>query len=276
MSIPKAASQSVGSTRDEFPPLEAGALMVRLAEDESEVVASQKLRYRIFCEEMGAKANADVQAQRRDFDEFDEVCDHLLVLDNSLTGEAAVVGTYRLLRREAMERIGRFYSESEYDISKVKAQSYPVLELGRSCVDENYRNRAVMQLLWRGIGQYSSLYQIKLMFGCASFVGTDIEQHAMSLAYLYHNHLAPDRICMRALPEHYVEMNRMPKEQVDTRAAIAHMPPLIKGYLRLGGYIGDGAVIDHAYNTTDVGIMVETDLITETYFQRYAPGERDS
>lgn len=258
-----------------FEPIRAGELCVRLAQDEAEIIASQKLRYEIFCGEMGGKASPEIQAQQRDFDEFDAVCDHLLVLDESRSGEDAIVGTYRLLRSEPMRKLGRFYTESEYDITPLKSYSGELLELGRSCVDAAYRNRAVMTLLWRGIGAYSSAFDIKLMFGCASFVGADAEKHALALSYLYHFHLAEPNVRLKALPELHVEMNRIPKDQINEREALRLIPPLIKGYLRLNGRIGDGAFVDHAYNTTDVSIVVQTDLVTDKYFERYSPGERD-
>jgi putative hemolysin len=254
-----------------FEPLQAGNLSVRLAVDESEITAAQKLRYRIFCGEMGGKASPEIQAQQRDFDEFDQYCDHLLVIDNERRGEAAVVGTYRLLRRSVMQKLGRFYTESEFDVSAVKAFPGEILELGRSCVEPDYRNRSVMTLLWRGIGAYVTLHDIKLMFGCASFTGADASQHALALSYLYYNHLAPEPVRLTALPDLYVKMDVIPKDQVNMKEALNAMPALIKGYLRLGGYIGDGAVIDPAYNTTDVGIIVKTELVTQKYAERYTP-----
>lgn len=252
-----------------FPPISAGNLMVRLAEDQSEITASQALRYRIFCGEMGGEASAEIQAAQRDFDDFDQVCDHLLVIDSEKQGADAIVGTYRLLRSGPMRQMGHFYTENEYDISALKAYPGELLELGRSCVDAAYRNRAVMTLLWRGIGAYVALHQIKLMFGCASFTGADPDAHALALAYLYYHHLAPEAVRLKALPEHYVAMDRIPRDQVDARAALREIPPLIKGYLRLNGVIGDGAVVDAAYNTTDVAIVVETDKVTDKYFHRY-------
>ncbi len=256
-----------------FDPLHAGSLTVRLAQDELEVRASQQLRYRIFFGEMGGVPPENVEKQQRDFDQFDGVCDHLLVIDTNRTGDDAVVGTYRLLRKSQMEKIGSYYSETEYDITPLKALEGELLELGRSCVDADYRNRAVMQLLWRGIGSYMVLHDIRLLFGCASFTGDDPKEHAMALSYLYHAHLAPEEVRMTALPELYVDMNMMPKEEVDTRRAIAAMPPLIKGYLRLNSVVGDGAVLDHVCNTTDVSIVVQTDLVKDKYAQRYKPEE---
>ncbi len=255
-----------------FEPLEAGNLIVRLAESPREIELAQRLRFRIFCDELGANANPQVMAEKRDFDQFDDVCEHMLVVDRNKSGDDAIVGTYRLLTRTNMKKLGRYYSESEFDISPLKAVEGEIMELGRSCVDKDYRGRAAMQLLWRGIGAYVIAHDVKIMFGCASLYGIDVPKHAEALSYLYHNHLAPAEIRVRALPDQYVEMNVLPKDALDAKRVVLSLPPLIKGYLRLGGYVGDGAVVDRDYNTTDVGIIVKTELITEKYVGRYAPG----
>lgn len=252
-----------------FEPISQGNLTVRLARTEAEINASQRLRYRIFCEEMGGKANAEVQAQKRDFDQFDDVCHHLLVLDESKALGNQVVGTYRLLTRSNMAKVGNFYSESEYDISPLKKFDGEILELGRSCVEQPYRTRPVIQLLWSGIGSFIAEKDIKIMFGCASFHGVNVAEHRHALSYLYHYHQTPEHIRPRALPDQYVNMNMMAKEDVVPRAALQDMPPLIKAYLRLNGSIGDGAVLDYAYNTCDVSIVVQTDAIKDKYVQRY-------
>jgi len=247
----------------------AGNLEVIIASRPEEIELSQRLRYRVFFEEMGAHATPEIAASKRDMDAFDDVCDHLLVVEYQEDGGVKVVGTYRLLRSESMKKIGRFYSDSEYDISAIRRYQGEIMEVGRSCVDPAFRNRSVMQLLWRGIGAYVSRFNIALMFGCASFVGTDPKEHAMALSYLHHYHLAPEALRAVALKERFIDMNLMPKEQVDAKRAFVSLPPLIKGYIRLSGYVGLGAVIDPEYNTTDVGIVVKTDLVTEKYAQRY-------
>jgi L-ornithine Nalpha-acyltransferase len=254
----------------------SGPLQVRLAETVRDVDAAQALRYRVFYDEMGAKPSAEMARQRRDFDSFDGVCDHLLVIDHGRgAGPQAVVGTYRLIRRPAAERHGHFYSAGEYDISKIAAYPGQILELGRSCVDASARNRPTMQLLWRGIAAYVFHYDIALMFGCASLPGIDPEALAMPLSYLYHHHLAPPALRPRALPERYVDMRRLDRAALDPARALAELPPLIKGYLRLGGFVGDGAVIDHQFNTTDVCVVVKTDLVTDKYYRHYERQARD-
>ena len=251
----------------------AGDFEVRLAKTAEEIDAAQRLRYRIFYEEMSAHPSPEVAAQRRDFDPFDEVCDHLLVLDRRRgEGPEGIVGNYRLMRRAAATQIGRFYSSAEYDITKIIEYPGEVLELGRSCIAKDARNTATMQMLWRGIALYAYHYDIQAMFGCASLPGTEPQALALPLSYLYHHHLAPPALRPRALAERRVDMRLMDPGEVDPRAAIAVLPPLIKGYLRLGGFVGDGAVIDSQFNTTDVFITVKTELVTEKYIRHYERG----
>lgn len=259
-----------------FGEIAAGTLGVRLAISREEIDAAQALRWHVFYEEMGAVPDDATRAARRDTDAYDAVADHLLVLDHALgEGAAAVVGCYRLIRAPAASRVGRFYSADEYDLSRVLAFAGEVLELGRSCVHADYRNRSVMQLLWRGIAAYVFLHEIGLMFGCASLPGTDPDAVAPELTYLYRNHIAPEPIRPVALPHRRVVMDRLGTAALDTRAALASLPPLIKGYLRLGGFVGEGAVIDSAFNTVDVAIVVKTDLVTNRYFRHYERSARE-
>jgi putative hemolysin len=259
-----------------FGELRSADLGVRLARNADEIDAVQALRYRVFYEEMGARADERTRAKQRDGDIYDDVADHLLVVDHSLgDGSAAVVGTYRLIQREGARKLGHFYSADEYDIGRIEAIPGRILELGRSCVAAGYRNRSVMQLLWRGIAAYVFQHQIELMFGCASLPGTDPEALSLELTYLYYNHLAPANIRPRALPHRYIEMRRLDRGEIDARAALSRLPPLIKGYLRLGGFVGDGAVIDAQFNTTDVAVVVQTDLVTEKYQRHYERQARE-
>jgi L-ornithine Nalpha-acyltransferase len=249
---------------------------VRLATNPAEIEAALRLRYDVFYREHGAKPSAEMAAREQDFDRFDDVADHLLVVDSSRgVGAAGVVGTYRLMRRPHAAILGTFYTASEYDISRLTTFPKEVLELGRSCVHSDYRNRATMQLLWKGIASYVFRYKIGLMFGCASMPGTDVDAVATQLSYLHHAHLAPEDLRARALPDLYVEMNRIPAEQIDGKRVIASLPPLIKGYLRLGGFVGEGAVVDPQFNTTDVCVIVKTDAITEKYFKHYERAAQD-
>jgi L-ornithine Nalpha-acyltransferase len=271
-SRPAAAPRRSGRIVD----IASGPLEVRLAEHSRDISAAQALRYRVFYETMGARPLPGMAVGRRDVDRFDDICDHLLVLDRrSDSGEPVVVGTYRLIRREAAARIGAFYSCAEYDLAPIIAYPGEVLELGRSCVEPRYRTRPVMQLLWSGIAAYVFHHGIALMFGCASLPGTDLARLERPLSYLHHYHLAPPALRARALPERYVEMCRLAKEAIEPACALAALPPLIKGYLRLGGFIGEGAVIDEQFNTTDVCVVVKTDLVTEKYSRHYERQSKD-
>ncbi len=250
--------------------VESGDLAVRLAQSDAEVEASQALRYRVFYEEMTARPSPAVAAAGRDFDRFDPYCDHLVVLDRRLgSGPSAVVGTYRLMRRDAAARIGRFYTQDEYNIRKLLRGGRQILELGRSCVEKDYRRHQTMQMLWRGIARYVQHHDIKLLFGCGSFPGSDPEEHALPLSYLHYEHLAPLALRPRAVRSRRVDMRRLAREEVDRKRALAALPPLIKGYLRLGGWVGDGAVIDAEFDTVDVCVVVQPAGVTDRYLRRY-------
>jgi putative hemolysin len=268
-----------------FDGIRHGQMEVRLARSEAEIHAAQTLRYTVFYGEMGAQPTPAMSAAGRDFDRFDVYCDHLLVIDHTESG-GRVVGTYRLLRQSVAERHGGFYTATEFDVSKLMAYPGEIMELGRACVEASHRNRATtMQLLWRGIATYTMYYDIKIMFGCASLPGIEPQAIARPLSYLYYNHLAPEHLRARALPDRYVRMDLLPPREVDAEAAVAELdaratiatlsalPPLIKGYLRLGGLIGDGAVIDPEFRTTDVCIIVVTDRLTTKYFNHYLRGD---
>ncbi len=253
----------------------ARKIEVRLAETEAEIDAALALRYRVFYDEMAALPSPEMAARERDFDEFDSVCDHLLVFDRALgSGPEAVVGTYRLIRRSTADQHGGFYSADEYDLSTLVDFPGEILELGRSCIDSEHRDRVTMQLMWRGLATYVLHYDIEIMFGCASLHGTDVAALAQPLSYLHHKHLAPPEIRPKALPDRYSDMNLMRLEEIDETAALAALPPLIKGYLRLGGFVGEGAVIDHQFNTVDVCIVVKTDRMSGKYYRHYTRGER--
>jgi putative hemolysin len=253
-----------------FEELRAGNLGVRVASAAWEVEAAQALRYRVFYVEMGAKADAATLASGLDADAFDAVADHLLVLDHDRgEGPESVVGTYRLIRRPAAARIGRFYSADEYEIAPILAFPGEILELGRSCTDVAYRTRGTLQLLWGGIAAYVFRHEIALMFGCASLPGTELDANAALLSYLHHHHLAPEALRPRAIESRYSSMERLPRGGYDAKAALRALPPLIKGYLRLSGFVGDGAVLDSQFNTTDVCVVVKTDQVTDKYYKHY-------
>lgn len=254
----------------------SGALEVRLAETDSEIEQAQRLRYRVFYEEMSAIPSPAMRESERDFDHFDDVCDHLLVVDRSAhdeDGQPLVVGTYRLMREEYAKKAGGFYTATEYDIAPMLAnmpKGTRYLELGRSCVLKEYRARAsTIQILWRGLLAYAARFSLDVLFGCASFQGTDPEALALPLSYLHHFCAMPPHLKVRARPELFVDMNITPKDAIDQKETLRTLPPLVKGYVRAGCTIGDGAVIDRQFGTTDVFIFLPLASMDSRYKSRF-------
>lgn len=259
---------------DRHAPLgRIGTLEVRLASDEREIHAAQKIRYRIFHDELGAKFSSTLRDEERDADRFDDFCDHLLVFDTSLPGPAdrQIVGTYRVLKQEDSVAAGGFYTQNEFDLQPLisRHEELRFLELGRSCVLPEYRSKRTVELLWQGIWSYVRINRIDVMTGCASFAGTVPAAHAEALSFLAHNCTAKDEWAARALDSLYYPMDLMPLEAINSRNALAGIPPLIKGYLRLGAKIGEGCVIDHDFGTTDVLIVLPVSEISERYISYY-------
>lgn len=254
----------------------SGALEVRLAETEHEVALAQRLRYEIFYQEKSAIPSDEMRASRRDFDKFDDVCDHLLVIDRDVQGEDGqplVIGTYRLTREKDAEKVGGFYTAGEFDLGRMisgmpKGTRY--LELGRSCIHKDYRSRpGAMQLLWKGLMAYVARFDIDMMFGCASLPGTNVAEMALPLSYLHHFHAMPEHLRVRAQPELFVDMNRMAMDQIDAREGLRSLPPLLKGYVRAGCCIGEGAVVDRQFGTTDVFIYFPVSGLDPRYKSRF-------
>lgn len=254
-----------------------GTLEVRLARTAGEVRRAQQVRYQVFYEEMGAQADPYTMATRRDRDRYDALCDHLLVLDHNVAQRRfrkprpRIVGTYRLLRQELAEKNGGFYSAAEFEVDEL-VRRHPgktFLELGRSCVLKPYRDKRTVELLWHGAWSYVLRHNVDVMFGCASLAGTDLNELATALSYLHHNHLAPPEWRIRAVPERYERMDLLPADAVDPKTALRTLPPLIKGYLRLGAFIADGAVVDRQFGTTDVMIVLPVSGISHRYINYY-------
>lgn len=265
------------ATRHLAPLGRLGSLEVKLATSAGEVRRAQALRYRVFYEEMSAVADFRTQQIRRDTDRFDLICDHLLVRDHAdfsrpwLRAQPKIVGAYRLLRQDVARRHGGFYTSSEYDLAPLLGRKPHLnfLELGRSCVLAPYRNKRTMELLWHGIWSYVLMHGMDVMIGCASLEGTDPDKLAMPLSFLHHTAQASEEWRVRARDDLRVEMDRMPLSAIDTKAVLRSLPPLIKGYLRLGAMIGDGAVIDHQFGTTDVCIILPVSEINSRYVDYY-------
>lgn len=256
-----------------------GDLEVVQAQSRGEVKRAQKLRYKVFYEEMSAIADAATLMNRRDKDPYDPVCDHLLVMDKAAVArkrpwpaKPQVVGTYRLLRQSVADRYSGFYSQGEFDIASLveaKSPEHSFVELGRSCVLKPYRNKRTLELLWQGVWNYVREHGADVMIGCASFEGTDPSKHAKALSFLHHNALAPEDWRARAHDHLRVDMDMMPASEIDMKSALKALPPLIKGYLRVGAFVGDGAVVDHQFGTTDVLMIMPIEAINQRYFAHF-------
>jgi L-ornithine Nalpha-acyltransferase len=254
-----------------------GSLELRLATTRKDIRRAQKLRYKVFYEEMGAVPSPTQKLSRRDKDAFDRVCDHLLVYDMAHVSHTLkrpkprVVGTYRLLRQDVAERNFGFYSAAEFDIAPL-IQRHPglrFLELGRSCVLKPYRTKKTVELLWQGIWAYVLHHRMDVMFGCASLEGTDPISIREELAFLHEHANASGEWRAAARPDRIVPMDLMPTKKLDQRRALAALPPLVKGYLRLGCRIGEGAVIDRQFGTTDILIVLPVSHIDKRYITYY-------
>ena len=245
---------------------------LRLARTDRDLRAAQRLRYKVFVAELGGTGPFVDHQSRLERDEFDPFFDHLILVDPQRDADALddVVGVYRLLPGDRVAAAGRFYSESEYDLSALKSSGRRLLELGRSCVHVDYRGSAAMYHLWKGLAEYVAERGIEVLFGVASFHGTDAAALAQPLAYLHHHHLAPKSLRVTARPDHFQPMDVLPVGDVDKTLAMSRTPALIKAYLRFGGYVGQGAWVDHAFNTTDVCLLMDTDQMSAKHREFYA------
>jgi putative hemolysin len=247
-----------------------GALEVRIAASAVEIDAAMALRYRVFFEEGGAIADAEARLTKRDRDRFDAVCDHLLVVDHG-AGVPQVVATCRLLRQSVADANGGFYSASEFDVGALARRhaGLEFLELGRSCVAVSHRGKRTAELLWQGIWAYSVRYHVDVMIGCGSLDGTDPDALALPLAFLHQYARAPEDWRTGTAAGRHVAMDRLAPDAVDPRVALRALPPLLKGYLRLGAFVGEGAVVDHDFGTTDVLIILPVAAIAKRYVDYY-------
>ncbi|MGL5138945.1 MAG: GNAT family N-acetyltransferase [Beijerinckiaceae bacterium] len=254
-----------------------GSLEVRLATTRKEIRKAQRLRFKVFYDEMSAKANPAAMLTRRDKDAFDRVCDHLLVIDHAFKSgplkrvKPKVVGTYRLLRQSVAESHFGFYTASEFDIGSL-VRRHPgqrFLELGRSCVLPAYRTKKTVELLWQGIWAYVLHHKMDVLFGCVSFEGADPKKLGQELAFLHHNARPSVEWDARAVPSRRVDMNLARKEDIDMRRTLTALPPLVKGYMRLGAKVGDGAVVDRQFGTVDVLMILRVADIDPKYIAYY-------
>ncbi len=232
------------------------SLTVRIATRPADVVAAQRLRYQVFVKELGGNGPMVDHLAGIEQDAFDPSCDHLVLVDPARDEGDHVVGAYRLMRGDQAEALGRFYSEDEYDLAPLRATGRRLLELGRSCLHVDYRGGTAMYHLWHGLADYVTAHRVEILFGVASFHGTDPQALAMPLSYLHHYNLAPPELRVRARA--HARMDLLAPDRIDRKRAMIETPALIKAYLRLGGHVGDGAFVDHAFNTTDVCLVMDT------------------
>lgn len=252
-----------------------GSLEVRLTSDANDIRAAQALRYKVFVEEMGAKLPASAMALELDFDVYDKFCEHFVLLDTDIVGGISeqIIGTYRVLDQKIAEQNDGFYSQNEFDINTLtqRHSDKRFVELGRSCVLPKYRTRRSVELLWQGIWAYAGEHKIDVMFGCASFFGAVPAAHAHALAFLYHFAQTSDTWQVPANPCIAHDMDLMPKEAISAKQVFGALPPLIKGYMRLGASFAPQAVIDKDFNTTDVLVMLPVSEISARYIKHYRP-----
>ena len=250
---------------------------VRLTRNKEERRLVRALRYAVFCEEEGASATEEQKNLREEYDSYDRFAEYMAVFHNG-----AVVGCYRIIDREAAEKMGGFYTESEFNLSKIRKVRGNIAEMSRACVDANYRDNAlVMRLLWAGLSEYVLRRKVRVLFGVASWVGQKPGLSAHAISYLYYHHLAPARLRATVLAENFHEsvnpalsrMNIMPEVFVDEEEAFRQMPPLIKGYLRVGADFGKGVYIDKGFNTYDVFVILQTKNISATYQKHFLGSE---
>ena len=251
---------------------------VRLAQGARDLCAAQRLRYRVFVEELGGDGLLVDHENRLERDEFDEIVDHLILVDARRDAGRLedVVGVYRLLPGDRLAPGARFYTEGEFDLTALRKAGRPLLELGRSCVDADHRGGTAMVHLWNALADYVLSRGIEILFGVASFHGTDPEALAQPLSYLHYHHRSPEDLRVRAIGPTAVDLARLEAEAVDRKAAMLATPALIKAYLRLGGHVGDGAFVDHAFNTTDVCLVMDTARMSgrhrDFYTRKAGPG----
>lgn len=226
---------------------------VKIAETEEELIAAQALRYDVFVRELGGGGDMVDHDAGLERDRFDPYFDHMLLTDDT---RGQVVGVYRLLRGDQAQKIGQFYSEDEYDLSVLKQSGRRLLELGRSCLHAEYRGGTAMYHLWSALAQYVAEHEIEVLFGVASFHGTDPTALAQPLSLLHQRHIAPEDLRVRS--KVFQSMDLLTEDNLDRKRAMVETPALIKAYLRLGGYVGEGAFVDHEFNTTDVCLILDT------------------
>ncbi len=272
----------VAYNNDSIDPIIVNDYEVRLAQSPDEVLACQRLRYQYLIKEYTPDAgdnnngvnptSAEDARNGIDRDNFDDYCAHLIVINHALGNDLnkSIIATYRFMRKIHKDKIGRWYSETEFDLTNIKPIEDKVLELGRATVHADFRNNIVINLLWHGIAVYINKYDIKYMIGTASFHSTDMNALKESMAFIYHYCPMPDQFDSPAITEYARNMNLLPKESIDPKKALLNLPPAIKGYFRIGGCtFSKSAFIDFPFGCIDILTFFEVDKASEKYMKHY-------
>ncbi len=259
-------------TKKNFSKIDVDNFVIKIAEKKSELKKAQALRYSVFYKEKKAIPTISKKILRLDYDKVDNFADHLIVIDkNKKSIKNKIVGTYRLVRGDIATHSGGFYTSSEFDLSKI-LNSYKhnqILELGRSCVHQDYRNGTIMNLLWKAIAEYVKLYDIKILLGCASFNGTNVMKYTNELSYLRKNFSLPDEMSVKSLDTKIYPAYTKINSNINDLRTFVKLPPLIKGYLRIGGKVSNDYFVDYKFNTIDVCVIVNTNNIDKKYKRKY-------
>ena len=252
-----------------FSMIESENFIIKLVQTKSELKQAQALRYSVFYKEKKAKPTLPKKLIRLDYDKIDKFADHLIVIDKNTKNK--IVGTYRLIRGDVAELYGGYYSSTEFNLINIvnNYQNKHILELGRSCVHQNYRNGSIMNLLWKAIAEYVKLYDIKVLIGCASFSGTDPIKYSEELSYLRDNFSLPANLSVESYDNNIYPAYKLNNNNSNPLRTFAKLPPLIKGYLRVGGKVSDNFFVDYRFNTIDLFVVVSTDDIDTRYKKKY-------
>lgn len=235
--------------------------VTRVAQSSADIRAAQSLRYAVFIQEMGGDGPLVDHAARLECDLFDAHADHILLCDETRPDDDQVIGIYRVMTAQMAETAGRFYCAKEYDLAPLHQSGKRLLELGRSCLHADYRGGPAMLYLWQALADYVAVHQIEVLFGVASFHGTNVADLSGPLSLLHHRHLAREPLRVKAIGPTALSMDIEPAETLDRPSAVRQMPALIKAYLRLGGTVGEGAFVDYAFNTVDVCLILESEAV---------------
>ena len=253
--------------KSEFEPIIFKNFTIKIAESNFEIKKAQSLRYKIFFKEKKIKKKNFKFLLQRDYDFYDKISDHLIIIDNNREIRDNVIGTYRLLRGNCAKLYRGFYTEQEFDISNLKKNfsSKDILELGRSCVHPQYRSGIILKLLWQGISNYIKMYKIKILMGCASFHGTNPSKFKDEFSLLYESYRLPEDYDVKSLQSNEISFNK----NINHSTILNKLPPLIKGYLKAGGMVSENFYIDKEFETIDYCVIMLTEKIVSRYQNKF-------